>query len=315
MKILFIGGTAFFGKSFLSYFQNFILPKNKNANLVIASRNPESILDYVNHKYLGNSITLESIDILTCNALPESDLVIHAAAYTNESSYIDNPEKERENIIKGTHNIVNLISKESKFIYVSSGAVYGKQMNIVPGFDENKETRVYKNHDVKSIYSSAKIEAEKVVISISKRNNIRSIIARCFSFIGCHLPLNQHFVIGNIINSVLNKSDFLLKSKKRIYRSYMDSHDLSRALIFISKFASENTEIFNIGSNEVIEIHELAHELSCKYNFDIRGEKEADCSVESDIYIPNISKLLSSGYKLEYTIQNSINKIIKNIKL
>ena len=55
--------------------------------------------------------------------------------------------------------------------------LYGKQMNIMPGFDENEETRVYENHDVKSIYSSAKIEAEKVVISISK-NNIRSIIAR-----------------------------------------------------------------------------------------------------------------------------------------
>ena len=68
---------------------------------MIASRNPESIFDHVNHKYL-NSITLESIDILTCNVLPESDLVIHAAAYTNESSYIDNPDTERENIIKGT---------------------------------------------------------------------------------------------------------------------------------------------------------------------------------------------------------------------
>ena len=61
MKILFLGGTGFFGKSFYHIFQNFILPKNKNANLVIASRNPESILDYVNHKYLGNSITLSDM--------------------------------------------------------------------------------------------------------------------------------------------------------------------------------------------------------------------------------------------------------------
>ena len=315
MKILFLGGTGFFGKSFLSYFQDFILPKNKNAYLILASRNPEKVLNHINHENLNKNIILESIDILTCNTLPKCDLVIHSAAYTNESSYIENPARERENIINGTNNIANLISRSSKFIYISSGAVYGRQMEVAPGFNEDDKTAVHSNHNVKSIYSSAKIEAEKIVMEVSKKNKIRSLIARCFSFVGTYLPLNQHFVIGNIIHSIINESDFLIKSKKRVYRSYMDADDLSRALIFISQFASVNTEIFNIGSNEIIEVHELAHKLSDKYNFDLKGEKKADDTIESDIYIPNISKLLSSGYKLEYNIQNSINKIIKNIKL
>jgi nucleoside-diphosphate-sugar epimerase len=92
----------------------------------------------------------------------------------------------------------------------------------------------------------------------------------------------------------------------------MHSDDLVKSLLFINKFASTNCETFNIGSNEVVEIHELANSLSNIYGFKVTGMKEIDESLPPDIYTPNINKLLSKGFKLDYNIKSSINNIINN---
>ena len=73
-------------------------------------------------------------------------------------------------------------------------------------------------------------------------------------------------------------------------------------------------EIFNIGSNEICELHELAFMNSNKYAFNITGYKKANNELNADIYIPNIDKLLSKGFKLNYTISHSIENIIKELK-
>ena len=313
MRILVLGGSGFFGKSFIDYFQKYIFKNESNYELVLASRNIDTVSKFIDPKFLDKNIFLESIDVASCLNIPNSDLVIHAATSTSEKDYLNNPELEKKNIIEGAENIIKKIKKNTRFIYVSSGAIYGKQTDIKICFNENKKNKVVELSGTKLLYANAKIEAENIIIKYAKLNSINSAIARCFAFVGRHLPLNSHFFVGNMINSILTNEKFEIKAKHNVFRSYMHSDDLVRSLLFINNYTNSNCEIFNIGSNEILELHELADFFSCKYNFHITGNKKASKELEDDVYIPNIDKLLSKGFKLNYNTKKSIKKVIEEL--
>lgn len=309
MKILVLGGSGFFGQSILDYFQRYIVRKNKNSILILASRNISNIKNYIHVDYIDKNVQLVSLDVLSCNKIPDADIIIHAANITDEREYSENPQEQIKLIVSGTENIIKLIKKTSSFIYISSGAVYGIQDKISDAFSEECKSNTTMYDGTKKIYAEAKIIAENIIKEYSQSDKLSSCIARCFSFIGKFTPRNQHFIIGNILNSIEKKTSLKINSNKSVYRSFMYSDDLVRALLFINRYSNINTEVFNIGSDEYFETHQLIKSLSSVYNFKYHGNTEVS-SKSSDIYVPNIEKLLSYGFKSNYTLHTSIKNII-----
>lgn len=310
MKILILGGSGFFGKSIVDYFQRVVFPSNKDYKLILASRNIQSIHDEISYKYLNSHIYLENIDVTTCKKIPNADLVIHAANTTSEEEYNTNPLTNKEIIIQGTKNIMKLLHRNTSFMYISSGSVYGIQENINIKFPEESSLNTKQHNGPKKIYSESKVIAENIVREYSKKNNLKSTIARCFAFIGKHTPREKHFVIGNVLNAIENNKQLIISSKKPIYRSFMFADDLVSSLLFINKFSNSLSETFNIGSDEYYEIHELVKTLNQEYKIDIKDSNTADYSEKADIYLPNIQKLLSHGFKASYNLKSAMKNII-----
>tara|TARA_Y100000768_G_scaffold296196_1_gene230028 strand:- start:21411 stop:22358 length:948 start_codon:yes stop_codon:yes gene_type:complete len=314
MKILILGGSGFFGKSIVDYFQRNIFQEKNEIELILSSRNIHSIKNIVSTKYLNKKIFLEEIDVTTCKSIPNSELIIHAATSTTENDYKRNPEEEKKNIILGAENIMKIMNNRSSMIYVSSGAVYGKQKEINSGFIEDGNYKAQELEGTKLHYANAKIDAEKIILHYSKIRSIKTVIARCFAFVGKYLPRDTHFFIGNMIESILENNNQIIKAENKVYRSYMHADDLVRSLLFINNYAKINCEIFNIGSNEAIELHHLAEIFSKEYKFKISGNKNPNDFLKADIYVPNIDKLLSKGFKLNYNMIHSIKNVIKELK-
>ena len=176
MKILLLGGSGFFGKSFLHYFQERIFPNDPSYTLIMASRNIDNISSLVSPEYINKRVFLERIDVTSCPSIPKSDLVIHAATSTSEKDYIENPIKERVNIINGASNIIRLIDKKTSFMYISSGAIYGKQDSLELEFDENRTCSNQYKDKVKSVYAESKIEAEKIQPPLEKAINALKLL-------------------------------------------------------------------------------------------------------------------------------------------
>ena len=131
-SLLVIGGTGFFGKSILDYFNRGNLDKFGIEQIYIMSRNATKFpKEYP--KLLTNiksKVIFLSEDISKVNELPKVDFIIHAAASTNAQNYINSPKIERDNIINSTLNFCKLVPKfcsDTKIIFTSSGAVYGAQ--------------------------------------------------------------------------------------------------------------------------------------------------------------------------------------------
>ena len=303
--LLIIGGTGFFGNSILSYFSNSKILKRKFNKIIIISRNKLATFRYTKKLKKKYSIIKINCDILKLKKLPKADYVIYAAILKNyRDDYL---------AVKKYTKLAKIYHRNSKILYTSSGAVYGQQPNKIKGFKENylnynKKINFKKGY--KQSYANFKLKSEKLFEKMGNEG-FNVSIARCFAFVGEYLPLNSNFVIGNIIQNLLDKKDIKINANYRIYRSYMYADDLVKWLYKILENSNTQCPIYNVGSNERISIHQVANVLADKFNLKIDTAKLSLKKIDN--YIPNISKAKKIlGLKIRNT---SLEGIIKTLNI
>jgi nucleoside-diphosphate-sugar epimerase len=313
--LLVIGGTGFFGKSILDAFARGLLQPWDVTNIIVMSRNTQ-VLEQEAPQLITKNVTLLSADITTTDSLPCADFVIHAAASTDVRDYISRPESEKNNIQAGTYNYCELAKKfhrKSKIVYVSSGAVYGVQLPSIEELDELSKPHDLSNMDAgKRDYAVAKQDAELAITQLGF-DGLNVSIARCFAFVGCWLPRDQHFAIGNFIGDVLNQRPIIVKAKHQVYRSYMYADDLVEWLMTIADHASIDCPTYNVGSDQAILVGDLAKELSQRYN--VPAEVPLITEAKIDRYVPSIKKAkVELGLHLKHDLFPSIHETIRKIE-
>jgi len=294
LKILILGGTGFFGKSIMDSFIKSKLDKYGINYLYILSRSSNNFIklypEFVNPR-------IEYIDgnISNVDFLPNADIIIHAATSTNQMDYLENSIREKENTEKGVSNYIKLAKKfhkNSKIVYCSSGAVYGKQPSNVSNIKEDFPFQDLDEMPVlKRDYCLSKRNAEKLIIN-SGAQGLNVSIARCFAFYGDYLPKEGHFAYGNFLNQAIQGKDIVIKAKNQVFRSYMHSDDLVKSLIKIAKQASPECPIYNVGSDKEISLFDLANKLASLYNVNVIKHQNIDFNT-IDRYVPNTDKLKS----------------------
>jgi nucleoside-diphosphate-sugar epimerase len=312
--LLVIGGSGFFGKSILDMFQRGKLSPWSIDKVIAMSRSAQRLMAEVPELVRGN-VELVELDIATTNYLPDADYVIHAAASTDARNYISQPGSEKKNIQAGIYNYCRLAHKfhlKSKIIYVSSGAVYGLQSPTVDKLDEHSQLSNLQNMDIgKQDYAAAKQDAENAIAQMGSVG-LNVSIARCFAFVGCWLPRDQHFAVGNFIDDVLNKRPIVVKSTHQVYRSYMYADDLVEWLMTITDHASPDCPTYNVGSDQAILVSDLAKLLAENYHIQAVVPLISDSKI--DRYIPSITKANKEiGLYLKFDIFASIQETINRI--
>ena len=226
-SLLIIGGTGFLGQSILKYLLNDNTKKNKIRKIIILSRNKLKKDNFF--KILKKKFKVVKINknILKLKKLPYADYVIYASLLNNYNH--DYKAIQHYSILAKKYH------QDSKIIYLSSGAVYGKQPNSIKKvkeeyLDNNKIIRFTNSY--KKEYSIIKLKSEKIFKRL-RRYGLKISIARCFTFVGEFLPKNSNYIIKDIIHNILVKKDILIKSDYKIIRSYMHTDDLVTWLLKI----------------------------------------------------------------------------------
>ena len=302
--LLIIGGTGFFGKSILKYFSNSKYLKKKINKIIIISRKKLEEVDYIKKLKKNYNVVKINCDILKLKKIPVADYVIYCAILKNF--------KDDFLAVKNYINLAKIYHRNSKILYTSSGAVYGVQ-NKIRGFEENHlklNKKINFRRSYKKSYSYFKLKSERLFQTLAS-SGLKVSIARCFSFVSEFLPLNSHYVIGNIIKNILDKKKIIIKANYKIYRSYMHSNDLIKWLIKILDYSNNKCPIYNVGSEKKVTICQIVKFLAKKYKLQF---KIPEISLKKkDIYIPNVYKA-----KKELNLINeldSIKNIIKTISL
>ena len=305
--LLIIGGTGFFGNSILSYFSNSKILKRKFNKIIVISRNKLATFRYTKKLKKNYSVIKINCDILKLKKLPKADYVIYAAILKNyKDDYL---------AVKKYTKLAKIYHSKSKILYTSSGAVYGQQPNKIRGFKENYlnyNKKINFKKEYKQSYANFKLKSEKLFEKMGNEG-FNVSIARCFAFVGEYLPLNSNFVIGNIIQNILDGASIKINANYKIFRSYMYADDLVKWLLKILHNSNTQCPIYNVGSDQGTDIRKLGFDLSRKYKLDVKFEKIV--SNFEDRYVPSIQKAKKElKLRLKYNSLDAVNDVIHSIQ-
>jgi nucleoside-diphosphate-sugar epimerase len=256
------GGTGFFGcwllESFLFINQSLAL----DARITVLTREPEAFLRKCPHLAGNPALKLVRGDVVDLSAAGERyDFVIHAATEASAKQASERPPEMLFTIVEGTRRTLEFARQcgVGKFLLTSSGAVYGDQPPEITHLSED-----YRGApdclDPRSVYAEGKRTAELMSILYS-RDAFEVKIARCFAFVGPHLPLDAHFAIGNFLRDALRGGPLIVAGDGTPRRSYLYAADLS-VWLWTILFLGQPSRAYNVGSERAYSIAEIAHAVA-----------------------------------------------------
>lgn len=292
-RILLTGGTGFFGSWLVESFCHIASALKLGAHLLVLTRKPDKFASKYSHLAAYPDISLHCGDVRNFT-FPDNafEYVVHCAAETNARAVAADPLSAFSTIVAGTERILQFaaVSRVRKLLLTSSGAVYGRQPDTISHVPETY-WGAPDPLDPNNVYAEAKRAAELLCALYGKRDGFECKIARCWAFCGPHLPLDEHFAIGNFIGDVLLGRPIQIRGDGTARRSYLYAADLTVWLWTILFRAPALTPI-NVGSANDVSILELAQIVAKTLNpqSPIRVAKEPAAGVAAARYVPSVDR-------------------------
>ena len=294
-RLFVTGGTGFFGCWLLETFAHANATLGLKAQAVVLTRNPDAFRRRQPHLADNPAVRLLAGDVRTFDPpAGPFDFVIHAATETwqresncgltsassvepriadcgfknNDPQTIDT----LDTIVTGTRRVLDAAAGwgAKGFLFTSSGAIYGVQPpdiatmpeefnpQPVPARRDNPQSHPAPNQtDPAAVYGNAKRAAEALCSVYAAAGRVPATIARCFAFVGPHLPLDAHFAVGNFIRDGLAGGPITVAGDGSAVRSYLYAADLA-AWLWTMLFRGQPGRPYNVGSEAAVTIAELA---------------------------------------------------------
>jgi dTDP-glucose 4,6-dehydratase len=257
-QLFLTGCTGFFGCWLLESFLYANRALALGASVVALTRSPKRFHERAPHLANDPAVHLLPGDICSFT-FPDGifQYVIHAATDTS-SQAAERPAILLSSILDGTRRVLDFAATHGtrRLLFASSGAVYGAQP---PEITHIPETYLGGPDWLKPLaaYGEGKRAAELMTLLHAHQTGIECVIARCFAFVGPHLPLDQHFAIGNFIRDAMQGSPIRINGDGTPIRSYLYASDLA-AWLWTLVFRAPSGEAYNVGSDKEISIADLA---------------------------------------------------------
>ena len=293
-RILLVGGTGFIGKWMLGTFLHANRRYDLRANIVVVSRRSELFL-----KEFPELRNVTEIEWLTCDvrelapiSVGECRFAIHAAT---DVVATNSPIEILDVCIAGTRRVLDTITlggSPCRVLLLSSGAVYGRTPPILAAIPESW-TGAPDPLLATSAYGEGKRVSELLCAIATEANPCLEVsIARCFSFVGPHLPLNRQFAIGNFINAAIRSEDISIQGDGTPLRSYLYAGDLAHWL-WVLLFDGKNGRAYNVGGVEALSIFDLAHRVNSVLNGagEVRVAQIPRLDVPPQVYVPSVNRI------------------------
>ena len=309
-KIFITGGTGFFGCWLLESFAWANDKLGLNASAVVLTRNPKSFADKMPHLAGRSDLVFVAGDVRDFS-FPSGTFpfVIHAG--TTSSAPVE-PREMFATIVDGTRRVLEFAATHGtrKLLFVSSGAVYGRQPSEVTHVPEDY-VGAPDPTDPGSAYGEGKRAAE-LLCSMAAGKNLEIKIARCFAFVGPHLPLDAHFAIGNFIRDGMRGGPVQVRGDGTPYRSYLYAADLA-VWLWTILFRGKSRHPYNVGSEEALSIRQVAETVAAAFAPApaVVIEKKPAPEIAAQRYIPGTKRAQEElGLQTRINLKDSIQRTI-----
>jgi len=262
-RLFITGGTGFFGTWLLEAIVAANRQLNADIETWVLSRDPAAFARRSPH--LANASGIHWLTGEVANfAFPAGSFshIIHAATAASAALNSNAPEIMLDTIVQGTRHTLKFAAASGarRMLLTSSGGIYGRQPQDLHGLPETF-AGAPDCLTADSAYSEGKRIAE-LLSAIAARNQPTEIaIARCFAFIGPHLPLDTHFAAGNFLRDALLGETIVVSGNGQPIRSYLYAADL---VIWLLRILGRGQALrpYNVGSEEAVSIAGLASAIA-----------------------------------------------------
>ena len=312
-NIFVTGGTGFFGCWLLESFLCANDQLGLRATAVVLTRSPESFAAKAPHLASHPAVRLIQGDVRTFEyPAGEFPIVIHAATEASAKLNQEDPLLMFETIVEGTRRTLEFARTHGtrRFLLTSSGAVYGKQPPEMTHLPED-HLGAPDPMDPNAAYGEGKRAAEMLCRLYADRFGLEAKLARCFAFVGPHLPLDAHYAIGNFIRDALRNGPISINGDGSPLRSYLYAADLA-VWLWTILLKGQTCRPYNVGSDRSISIAELADLVRRAVNPDLEiiVARQPDASQPPQRYVPSTERAgneldLESWIPLEAAIERT----------
>ncbi|EHI48727.1 nucleoside-diphosphate-sugar epimerase [SAR116 cluster alpha proteobacterium HIMB100] len=286
MKLLVTGGCGYKG--------SVLVPKLLKAGYSVR------VLDKM---WFGNllephpNLEIDEADVINAGKLDLSDIegIIHLASIANDPTGDLNPKLTWETSGLATMQLADAAARAGvkKFIYASSGSVYGIK----------EEEQVTEDLPLVPIseYNKTKMVAERCLLSYSDKMTVQ--ILRPATVCGVSPRMRFDVSVNLLTLSALKKQKITVFGGDQI-RPNVHIEDITSAYLFFLDNPCF-TGVFNVGF-ENLSIMQIARMVQDKLEVPI----EVTPSDDPRSYRVNSNKILETGFKPKFRVKDAINEII-----
>jgi len=175
--------------------------------------------------------------------------VVPAEAEKNPQIQWDEDLPLLQKILHGLFKGKKTSSPAARFVFFSSGSVYGESRDSETAFQEGDRT------NPKGLYAAAKVEAEQMILK-SVSQGLRAAILRISNPYGFSMGKERpQGVIPALCRTAENRGTFSMWGNGSAEKDYLYIEDLCRAVELIIKRQIEGT--YNIASGEYVSLEKL----------------------------------------------------------
>lgn len=267
---------------------------------------------------LFNNVVKDRCKFFECNMITEDvssiykeispDIFIHCAGNANVGVSIQNPKFDYDSNVKVLYKTLASLEKEAintKFIFLSSAAVYGNPMNL-PITEEHELNPI-------SPYGLHKKMCEDICTYYKNVKKIDASIVRIFSAYGAGLKKQ---IFWDMYKKYKTYGYIELFGTGNETRDFINIKDIVRAIDLIANSSSYKF-IYNIANGEEISIKYLAQKYADvlgierdKITFNNKVKKGDPINWKADI-----SKLKELGYEKTINLKDGIKSYIDWVKM
>lgn len=311
MNILVAGGAGFIG----SHLCDALLSKNNTVivadKLIMGSKNIEHLSQNTSFKFYEMELAnQDNVDKLFGDN--KIDIVYHMAANSDIQKSANDTSIDFNDTLLTTRVLLESMRKNNvkNIFFASTSAVYGEMPDIVL----NEETGGLKPV---SYYGGAKLASEALISSYVSMCDMNAVIFRFPNVIG---PRLTHGVVYDFVKKLRNNPKELeILGNGTQCKPYIYVTDLVNAIVKLTEQFEPGVDVFNISvmseGTSVTHIAEIVvdvlglSDVEFKYTGGDRGWKGDVPRFKYDI-----SKVLATGWKPEYTSDEAIRKAAQSLR-
>ena len=238
-------------------------------------------------------------------AMEGCNIIFHLAANPEVRIGAEDTYIHLEQNVLATYNILEEMRRQGikKIVFTSSSTVYG-EADIIPTPED------YAPLIPISLYGASKLAAESLICAYCHTFDMYSIIYRFANVVG---PRSTHGVTYDFIKKLKKdegKLEILGDGTQK--KSYLYISDCIDAMLFGIEKAKEKVEIFNIGSEDWVDVKKIAdivsQEMGLQPKYEFTGGVDGGRGWKGDVKIMRLSidKLKNLGWKPRYGSEEAI---------